>query len=110
MLGLLAMPFDLDWLPFAVMERGIEVVIIIAKMVSSHSPSGNLGLMPVATLILMSIGLVILLFLSTRLRLWSIPFLLTAAILMMRTQEPDIVVAQEGKLVALRTADNNLAD
>jgi hypothetical protein len=70
---LLAMPFDLDWLLLAVMERGIELVIIIAKMVASYSPNGNLGLMPQATLILMSIGLVMLLFLSTQLRLCSVP-------------------------------------
>ena len=74
-LGLLAMPFDLDWLPFTVMGQGIEVVIALAKMVASRSPSGNLGLMPQGTLILMSIGLVMLLFLSTRLRLCGIPLI-----------------------------------
>ena len=108
-LGLLAMPFDLDWLPFTVMGHGIEVVIVIAKAVSSRSPSGNLGLMPQGTLILMSIGLVMLLFLSTRLRLCSVPLLLGAALLMMRAQEPQIIVSEDGKLVALRTGDSNLA-
>jgi ComEC/Rec2-related protein len=108
-LGLLAMPFDLDWLPFTVMGHGIEVVIAIAKVVASHSPSGNLGLMPQATLLLMSIGLATIFVLSTRLRLCGIPLLLAAAIFMMRTQEPDIIVAEGGKLVALRTLDNSLA-
>jgi ComEC/Rec2-related protein len=108
-LGLLAMPFDLDWLPFTVMGRGIEVVIALAKMVASRSPSGNLGLMPQGTLILMSIGLVILLFLSTRLRLCGIPLLLGAALLMLRAQEPQLIVSEDGKLVALRTDDGNLA-
>jgi hypothetical protein len=86
------MPFDLDWLPFTVMGQGIEVVIALAKMVASRSPSGNMGLMPQGTLILMSIGLVMLLFLSTRLRLCGIPLLLGAALLMMRVQEPQIIV------------------
>ena len=108
-LGLLAMPFDLDWLPFTVMGQGIEVVIALAKMVAARSPSGNLGLMPQGTLILMSIGLVMLLFLSTRLRLCGIPLLLGAALLMMRAQEPQIIVSEDGKLVALRTDDGNLA-
>jgi len=108
-LGLLAMPFDLDWLPFTVMGRGIEVVIALAKMVASRSPSGNLGLMPQSTLLLMSIGLVMLLFLSTRLRLCGIPLLLGAALLMVRAQEPQIIVSEDGKLVALRTDDGNLS-
>lgn len=108
-LGLLAMPFDLDWLPFTVMGQGIEVVIALAKMVASRSPNGNLGLMPQGTLILMSIGLVMLLFLSTRLRLCGIPLLLGAALLMMRAQEPQLIVSEDGKLVALRTDDGNLA-
>jgi len=108
-LGLLAMPFDLDWLPFVVMGHGIEFVIVIAKMVASRSPSGNLGLMPQGTLILMSIGLVMLLFLSTRLRLCSVPLLLSAALLMMRAQEPQIIVSEDGKLVALRTSEDSLA-
>ncbi|ATU91627.1 hypothetical protein B5P45_06245 [Phyllobacterium zundukense] len=108
-LGLLAMPFDLDWLPFAVMGRGIEAVIAIAKMVASRSPSGNLGLMPQACLIFMSLGLVTLLLPSTRLRLCGPPTLLAAAILMIAAQEPGIIISEDGRLVALRTADNRLA-
>ncbi|CAN7458091.1 ComEC/Rec2 family competence protein [Phyllobacterium sp. LjRoot231] len=108
-LGLLAMPFDLDWLPFTVMGQGIEIVIAIAKMVASRSPSGNLGLMPQGTLVLMSVGLILLLFLSTRLRLCSIPVLATAALFMLRAQEPGIIVSEDGKLVALRTGDRDLA-
>lgn len=108
-LGLLAMPFDLDWLPFAIMGRGIEGVIAIAHMVASHSPNGNLGLMPQGTLILTSMGLILLLALSTRLRLCGVPFVLAAAIWMMRAHAPDIIIAEDGKLVALRTTDNDLA-
>lgn len=108
-LGLLAMPFQLDWLPFAVMGRGIEVVIMIAKMVASWSPSGSLGLMPQTTLILMSMGLLLLLFLSTRLRLIGVPLLLAAALLMVRVKEPVIIISEDAKLVAVRGADHNLA-
>lgn len=108
-LGLLAMPFELDWLPFAVMGRGIDVVIIIAKMVASQSPSGNLGLMPQTTLLLMSIGLVLLLFLSTFLRLCGIPLLVLAGLVMVCAQEPAVIISEDAKLVALRTAENNLA-
>jgi competence protein ComEC len=108
-LGLLAMPFELEWLPFRVMGQGIEAVIAIAKAVATYSPSGNLGLMPQSTLVLMSLGLILLLFLSTSLRLCSIPVLAAAAFLMLRVQEPSIIVSEDAKLVALRTNDNGLA-
>ncbi|NWP33745.1 ComEC/Rec2 family competence protein, partial [Escherichia coli] len=54
-LALLLMPFDLDFLPFAVMERGIKLVVFIAHHVAALSPSGNLGPMPQPSLILMSV-------------------------------------------------------
>ncbi|MEK1891198.1 MAG: ComEC/Rec2 family competence protein [Phyllobacterium sp.] len=108
-LGLLAMPFDLDWLPFAIMERGIELVVEIAKMVSSASPSGNLGPMPRASLILMSVGLILLILLTTRLRILGLAVMVSAALPMLIGRQPDLVIAEEGKLVGMRTPSNALA-
>lgn len=108
-LGLLAMPFDLDWLAFAVMGWGIEIVIIIAKAVALHSPSGNLGLMSEVSLILVAIGLLLLLFLSTWLRLLALPFAALAIVVIGRVSHPAIIVSEDGKLVAIRTEDNHLA-
>lgn len=108
-LGLLAMPFDLDWLPFKIMGWGIEIVIAIAKAVASHSPSGNLGLMSETSLILMAIGLLLLLFLSTWLRLLALPLVALAIGLTGRASYPAIMVSEDGKLVALRTDDDHLA-
>lgn len=108
-LGLLAMPFDLDWLPFAVMGQGIELVIIIAKAVASYSPSGNLGLMPPSVLIFLAIALLLLVFLSTWLRLCALPLLVLAFIVMGHSKEPSIMISEDGKLIALRTSEGNLA-
>ncbi|MHC1548995.1 ComEC/Rec2 family competence protein [Phyllobacterium sp. K27] len=108
-LGMLAMPFDLDWLPFTVMGWGIEIVITIAKAVALHSPSGNLGLIPEISLVLMAIALLILLFLSTWLRLFALPFVVMAVVLTSRVSEPAIMISEDGKLVAIRTEDDQLA-
>ncbi|WP_172982588.1 ComEC/Rec2 family competence protein [Phyllobacterium sp. SYP-B3895] len=107
-LAVLAMPFDLDWLPFAVMERGIEWVIAIAKMVSAHSPSGNFGSMPQTSLLLMTAGLVLLMLLTTRLRLVGFAVMALAIAPLLSARPPDIVIAEEGKLVALSAPDDAL--
>ncbi|SFJ13392.1 ComEC/Rec2-related protein [Phyllobacterium sp. CL33Tsu] len=107
-LAVLAMPFDLDWLPFAVMERGIEWVIAIAKMVSAHSPSGNFGSMPQTSLLLMTAGLVLLMLLTTRLRLVGFAVMALAIVPLRSARPPDIVIAEEGRLVALSAPDDTL--
>lgn len=108
-LALLAMPFDLDWLPFAIMERGIKIVIDIAKFVSEHSPGGSIGQIPQASFILLSIGLILLMLMTTRLRVCGIALMAMAVLPIMMKQGPDIVIAEEGNLVALRTSERSLA-
>ncbi|WP_210278206.1 ComEC/Rec2 family competence protein [Phyllobacterium myrsinacearum] len=101
-LALLLMPFDLDFLPFAIMQRGIELVVFIASHVAALSPSGNLGPMPQLSLILMSGALVILLLLSSWLRLCALPLVVAAVLMMARTVPPDIVLSEDGRLVGVR--------
>ncbi|EJM98069.1 ComEC/Rec2 family competence protein [Phyllobacterium sp. YR531] len=107
--GLLAMPFDLEWLPFTVMGWGIEMVIVIAKAVTSHSPSGNFGSVSGVSLAFMTVALVLLLFLSTRLRLLALPFIVAAVVMTGHISEPVIMISEDGKLVAIRTEDDQLA-
>lgn len=104
-LALLLMPFDMDWLPFRVMERGIELFTIIANHVAALSPSGHLGPMPQMSLLLLSAGLIVLLFLSSWLRLCSLPLLAVGALIMLRTLPPDIVISEDGRLVGLRNGE-----
>ncbi|PRD58652.1 ComEC/Rec2-related protein [Phyllobacterium myrsinacearum] len=101
-LALLLMPFDLDFLSFAVMERGIDLVVFIAHHVAALSPSGNPGPMPQPSLILMSVGLVILILPSSWLRLCSLPLFAAAALIMARAALPDIVLSEDGRLAGAR--------
>lgn len=108
-LSLLAMPFDLEWLPLQVMGSGIEVVKWIAHEVASISPHTNPGIMPVATLLLWSAGLVLGLFLQTRLRAISVVFFAVGLVFFMRERGPDLVISDDGRLVAMRTPEGALA-
>ncbi|MCO4316516.1 ComEC family competence protein [Phyllobacterium sp. 21LDTY02-6] len=108
-IGLMAMPFDLDGFFFGIMERGIDMVIMVAEMVSGHSPPGNFGLVPRQSLILACLGLIILLFPATRLRLFALPLFAAAAALAVWTPPPEIMISENASLVALRATDGRLA-
>jgi ComEC/Rec2-related protein len=108
-LSLLAMPFGLEWLPLQVMGAGIEVVKWIAHEVASISPHANPGIMPVSTLLLWATGLVFILFLRTALRAVSLVFFAAGLFFFVRETGPDVIVSDNGRLVALRTPEGALA-
>ncbi|GGA82388.1 competence protein [Brucella endophytica] len=108
-LSLLAMPFDLEWLPLQVMGAGIEVVKWIAHQVAAISPHANPGIMPVSTLLLWSGGLVLVMFLRTHLRAVSLVIFAAGLVFYVRETGPDLILSDNGRLVALRTSDGTLA-
>ncbi|WP_420962043.1 ComEC/Rec2 family competence protein [Brucella sp. IR073] len=108
-LSLLAMPFDLEWLPLQVMGAGIEVVKWIAHQVAAVSPHANPGIMPVSTLLLWSGGLVLAMFLRTRLRAASLALFAAGLVFYVRETGPDLILSDNGRLVALRIPDGALA-
>lgn len=108
-LSLLMMPFDLEWLPLQMMGSGIEVVKWVAREVASISPDANPGIMPVATLLLWAAGLVLVMFLRTRLRAVSLAFFAAGLVLFMRERGPDLIISEDGRLVAMPTGDGALA-
>jgi len=108
-LSLLMMPFDLEWLPLQVMGSGIEVVKWVAREVASISPDAHPGIMPVATLLLWSAGLVLAMFLKTWLRAISLAFFAAGLVFFMRERGPDVIISEDGRLVAMLTGDGRLA-
>ncbi|KXF77360.1 hypothetical protein ATN84_08170 [Paramesorhizobium deserti] len=108
-LSLLMMPLDLEWLPLQVMGTGIEMVKWVAREVAAISPNTNPGIMPIATLLLWSAGLVLVIFLKTWLRAVSLLFFATGLILFIREGGPDLIISEDGRLVAMRIGDGALA-
>ncbi len=107
--GMALMPFDLDGPAFNVMGQGIELVVAIAVWFSARTPIDTVGLIPVASLLAASIGLVLATLPRTRLRLFCIPFFAAAVVSAATRTLPDLFVSEDGKLVAVLSEDGRLA-
>lgn len=108
-LGVIAIPFDLDAPPLRLMGHAIGLVIRIAEEVAAISPDGGTGLMPVSALLCLSAALVVGTLSTTRLRFAALPLLAAGLLLFHRERPPDIVVSEDARLVALRMAGDVLA-
>lgn len=109
--GLLAMtlmPFGLDALPLKVMGAGLELVIAVAKTIAGWG--GDIGFRRIDPMILpLAItGFLILALLRSRLRYAGIAFFaaaLAVAALKPQPRQADLLIAEDGQLVGLPTAD-----
>lgn len=113
LVGMLSMPFGLDAPFFDVMGWGLRLVIVVAQEVASWNGDVGTGRGPPGFLPLAASGLILLVCLTSRLRLVGI-ILLGAAIIWFqisqRPAQPDLVISEDGRLVGLlegRTAHVN---
>jgi competence protein ComEC len=110
MLGVVAMPFGFDDPLWKLMGIGIEWMDAIALWVASLP--GAVGRVPAfgsGPLLLCSAGLVMLCLMRSPLR-WSGAAAIVAAILwVVATPSPDVLIAPNGDLIAVRGADGRLA-
>lgn len=107
LIGMLLMPFGLDEWPIAVMGWGLGIVITIAKTVASWGGELIIGRQPPLFLPLAVAGMVLFLLLRTRLRhIGTALFLLALATSLLATpQKPDLLISEDGRLVALLDGD-----
>ncbi|HEV7495907.1 ComEC/Rec2 family competence protein [Baekduia sp.] len=109
-LGLAAMPFGLDGFFWWLMGAGLDWMIFIALWVTSLPGAfGRVAAFGVGPLLVGTLGLVILCLLKTPLRFIGALLLGCAIVLMIRTPQPDVLVAADGSAVAVRGADGRLA-
>ena len=110
LLSIVLMPFGLDRWPLQATGKGIELMLRIAHEVSSwpgavtHTP-----LLPAASLILSLLGLFWLIIWRGRWRRWGLAPIGLAAALAFTTPQPQVLVSDDGKRVAVRLADGSLA-
>jgi competence protein ComEC len=105
----LLMPFGLEALALIPMGWGIEGVIWIAQTVAGW-PGAVLLLpaMPLAGLILVTLGGLWLCLWRRPWRYWGAVGIAAGMASMLLTQTPDILVAEDGKLLAVKAADGQL--
>lgn len=108
-LSLLLMPFQLDWLPLQIMGSGIWIMRQIAELVSSIAPAGNPGIIPSAAMLSWTIALLIAVICTTRLRVILLIFVVLGFGYYAAESDPEIMVAEDARLVAVRLADGELA-
>lgn len=110
LLALLAMPLGLEAVPLGLMAAGIDALVAAAEMVSGwRGAVVHVAAMPLISLVLMSLG-------GLWLCLWRRPWraaglVLAGAGLAAATSapRPDILIARDGALLAVRQADGVLA-
>jgi competence protein ComEC len=106
LLALVVLPFGLESLPLAVMAWGVRMLLWVSGWVAGL-PGSDMSAprMAPATLALISAGLVWLCVWRTRWRLLGIPaIILGIALIPLLSDPPDILVAPDGKAVAVRDA------
>ncbi|WP_425418488.1 ComEC/Rec2 family competence protein [Oricola indica] len=99
--AMVVMPFGLHVYLFKAMAWAVGLVIAIAERVAAMHPPLATGQMPAAALGLLSLGLVILCLLTTRLRWLSLPFFGAGFIVWSATSPPVAVMSEDGRQFAL---------
>lgn len=107
LLASVVMPFGLADTPLTIVGLGVEIILNIARFVSTHSPDIHLGFMPLSALGAFSFALAILVFFKTRLRLFFLPVFAFGLGLCWWQPKPLVLVAENGKLVGA-VADKTL--
>lgn len=104
-----AMPFGLDGPFLSIVGGGLSAMIAISDWLSARSPLDAIGTVPAGAVAAFTLALLVATLATTRLRLAAIPLaLLGLAMLVTRTM-PDILIAEDGRLVGVRGADGSLA-
>ena len=109
LLGLIAMPFGFDGVFWRLMEVGIGWMVAVAQWVAALPGSiGRVTAFSSPALLAMSAGIVLLGLLRTPLRWVGAAVIVVATLMALATPQPDILVASDGRNVAVRGKDGRL--
>ena len=106
LLALVLMPFGLEGVAFVPMGWGIDVILWIARGVAGW-PAATMGVppMPGWGLVLVALGLAWLCLWRTRVRLVGVGVIAAGLLSPVFSPPPDMLVSNEGRLIALRGED-----
>ncbi len=108
-LAAIAMPFGLDGFFLDIMGKGIAAMVAVAEWMSARSPVDAVGLISGYAVIALTAALIVATVATTWLRLLAIPVAVAGCAMLGAAREPDILIAEDARLVAFRTADGRLA-
>ncbi len=108
--ALILYPFGLEFLALQPMAFGIEVVLTVARTVAAWPGSVTLlPTMPIGGLLLVAFGGLWLCLWTGRIRLFGVLGLVAGVLTIPLTPRPDILVSEDGRLMAVRMADGRLS-
>lgn len=110
LIGMLLIPFGWDELAWPIMGWGIEIMVAVSDWVASL-PGADVPVTWVngTTLAWLTLALLCACLLRGRLRLSAVPFLILAALTAGAAPRPDILIAPNGRTVAVRSPDGTLS-
>jgi competence protein ComEC len=108
-LGMVAMPFGLDGPIFDLMGKGLAAMLAIAEWFSERSPIDAVGIVPPGAVIILTVALAIATLCTTWLRLAAFPLLAVGLLWIGLRETPDVLVSEDGRLVAMRLSDSRIA-
>jgi len=107
MIGLVLMQIGLDLIPFLIMEKGIDLMLLIVDVVSKF-PMSSLFVPSIAgyTMILFSYGIVISCVAKDKIRTCGLIMISISLISLFWIRMPDILIDSDGRLFAIRHEGN----
>ncbi|MEX0956022.1 MAG: ComEC/Rec2 family competence protein [Rhizobiaceae bacterium] len=107
--GVLTMPFGLDGMFFAGMGKALALVIGVATELAERSPVDTVGAIPPLAVGVLAVALVIGMVMTTWLRWAALPLLAAGLALVAMRDQPDVLISEDARLVAMPLADGRLA-
>ncbi len=101
LIAVLAMFLNLEWLPLQIMGFGVDLVIKISHAITAISPALNPGFIPLSSLILLSIGLVGLIFCKTFIRFFFSFFIFAGIGVYLMVPPIQLIIADNMRLVGV---------
>ena len=109
-LASLLMPLGLDGPPLFLMGQGIALMNAIAAWLAERSAFDATGAIPLGAVLSLTAALAILTMAGSRLRWTAVPLAMTGvALLTFSNAVPDVLVSEDGRLVAMRLSDGRVA-
>ncbi|MEP3525421.1 MAG: ComEC/Rec2 family competence protein [Hyphomicrobiales bacterium] len=108
-MGLALMPFGYEALPFKVMGLGIDIIVQVADQIGTYTGAyAATGALNSKAFLLLSAALILLCVMKSQLRLLLIPVFALGFWALPVTSRPHVLIAEDGKTVAVRTNGDEL--
>ena len=107
LLGLSLMSFDLEGVPFSLMNFGLDFILQVAVITNSISDyTGTTGQLNLPVFLVSSLCLVLFCVFRTSIRLLLLPVFLVLLFFLPLSRTPDVLISEDGKTLGVRLTDS----